>query len=330
MKRIVLTFILVFSVLLPIGVFADDLSLKFDSYGWYEDDINKDDKKEKIWIVPIGGSYRVDKENSSIDMNSFFLSYELVEVLPEPEYIKGRPIYSYNISIGTMKDLEWYGSLCTFVGSGEYAGPDTEYYFDRTEMIYVDMGSKNDDLSFGDLAAGIFSGNYPMTDPVPKDFYCITALKKGTAEELKAWYFKVLPYEYAAPANVSATVCGRDVTFNAYNIKGSNYFRIRDLAAAFKGTGYAFSVEPDQMGGVRIRRGKQCSDVISAEGMGMVNVNAVHSNGGIISFDDEKLASKSVECYSINGYNHYKIRDIAAILGFEVIYDSATGRIECR
>lgn len=323
-KLLILT--LVFSVLLSVDVFAYDLNIKFDSYGWYEDDINNDGTVEKVWIVPVGGSYKVDRENSSVDMDSFILSYGMIEVLPEPEYINGHLIHSFNINIGTMKGLEWYGSIYTSIGSGTYDGPDTEYFFDRTEMIYVDMGDNSESLTFSDFASGIFSGSYPMTDPIPKDYYCLSAMKKDTAEELKTWYFKVLPYEYAAPANINATVCDSDVTFNAYNIKGYNYFKIRDLAAAFKDTQYAFNVEWSELG-IRIRAGEECNDVISAENMGKEYVHAVHSNGGIISMDD---ACKSVECFNINGYNYYKIRDLAALLGFEVSYNSTTGEIECK
>lgn len=109
MKKFVFVLSFVFSAVFATNVFAYDLNLKFDSYGWYEDDINKDGTAEKVWIVPVGGSYKVDKGNSSVDMNSFTLHYEMVEVLPEPEYINGHPIYSYNIDIGTKKGLEWYG-----------------------------------------------------------------------------------------------------------------------------------------------------------------------------------------------------------------------------
>lgn len=329
MKKLALVLAIVFSVILPINVFADDLSIKFDSYGWYKDDVNKDGTMEKVWIVPVGGSYKVDKENSTVGMDSFTLSYTVVDVMPEPMYVKGKPVYVQCIDIGTKKGLEWYGPLTTFVGSGTYEGPDTEYYFDRTEMIYVGMGDNSDSMSFSDLAAGIFSGNYPMTDPIPKDIYCLTAMKKDTSEDFKSWYFKVLPYEYAAPANIKAKVCGSDLTFNAYNIKGYNYFKIRDLAAAFKDTGYAFSVEWSNMG-IRIRRGQESIDEISGGSMAKGYAKATHSYGGVITLDDDEYASKSVECYNINGYNYYKIRDIADLLGFDVNYDSTTGKIECK
>jgi len=117
----------------------------------------------------------------------------------------------YNIDVGTYKGLEWYGSLDTYVGSGVYMGPDTVYYFCKQEMVYVDTGENSGNLSYGDLANGIFSGKYPMTDPIPKDYYCITATKVMEGDTLKTWYFKVLPYEYAAPAKVNAEICGRDL-----------------------------------------------------------------------------------------------------------------------
>jgi hypothetical protein len=327
MKKLLSMILLVVLMLLPTDVFAADINITFDSYGSYEDDVNNDGKVERIWIVPVGGSYKVDKARSSVDMHSFNLMYEMIDVLPEPFYINGKPVSVQYINIGTQKGLEWYGSMKTFVGSGKYEGPDTEYYFDKTDITYVGMGTASDNVSFGDLAAAIFSGNYPMSDPVPKDYYCLSAVKKGTAYAIKTWYFKVLPYEYAAPAKVNATVCGSAVAFRAYNIKGYNYFKIRDLAAAFKGTRYAFDVGWDELG-VNIYMGEQSKDVISTQSVGTEFAQAVHSNGGILHKGDEDVVS--VECYMINGYNYYKIRDIAAFLGFAVNYDSATGKIDCQ
>lgn len=310
----------------PTSVKIADITLDFDSYGSYEDDVDHDGVKETVWIVPIGGSYKVDKTRSSIDMNSFDLMYDMIDILPEPLYIKGKPHYVQYMNVGTQKGLEWYGSLNTFVGCGMYEGPDTEYYFDMMEIIYVDMGPDSENCSFSDLAAAIFNGKYPMSDPVPKEFYCLSAVKKGTADALKTWYFKVLPYEYASPEKVNATVCGSDVTFHTYNIKGYNYFNIRDLAAAFKGTRYAFDVEWDQLGG-EIYMGRQSNDVICTESLGTEAMHAVHSNGGILTKGDD---IKLMECYMINDSNYYKISDLAAFLGFNVNYDSITGKIYCQ
>jgi hypothetical protein len=326
MKKLIFLLIFIVFVFLPADAFAYDITLNFDSYGSYEDDVNCDGTKERVWIVHVGGSYKVDKARSSADLNSINLMYEMIDVLPEPIIINGRPHSVQYIDIGTKKGLEWYGSLKTFVGSGTYEGPDTEYYFDKADITYVDTGTTGGNDSFGDLAAAIFSGKYPMSDPVPKEFYSLSAVKKGTADAIQTWYFKVLPYEYAAPATVKASVCGRDESFRAYNIKGYNYFKIRDLAAAFKGTRYGFDVGWDEMG-VNILTGEQSKDVISTESLGTEAAHAVHSNGGILHKGDDVV---SVECYMINGYNYYKIRDIAAFLGFAVDYDSKTGKIDCQ
>lgn len=318
--------IFVFYLFLPGEAFAYDLNIKFDSYGSYQDDINCDGVRETIWIVPLGGSYKVDKVHSSVDMQSFNLMYEMIDVLPQPISINGRLHYVQYMDMGTMKGLEWYGSMTTFVGCGTYEGPDTEYYFHKADITYVDMGADSEGKSYSDLAAAIFSGKYPMSDPVPKEFYSLSAVKKGTADALKTWYFKVLPYEYASPGKVNATVCGSDVVFGAYNIKGYNYFKIRDLAAAFKDTNYAFDVGWDELG-VNIFLNQQSKDVISTESLGTEFAHAVHSNGGILSKGDDVV---SVECYKINGYNYYKVRDVAAFLGFNVSYDSITGKIYCQ
>lgn len=326
MKKLMFLMILIIAAFLPSEAFAYGITLNFDSYGSYEDDVNGDGTKENVWIVPVGGSYQIDKARSSADLNSLSLMYEMIDVLPEPIYINGHPHSVQYIDIGTKKGLEWYGSLKTFVGSGTYEGPDTEYYFDKTDITYVDTGTTSGNASFNDLAAAILSGNDPMSDPVPKEFYRLSAVKKGTADPIQTWYFKVMPYEYAAPSTVKASVFGSGETFRVYNIKGYNYFKIRDLAAAFKGTRYAFDVGWDNLG-VNILMGEQSKDAISTESLGTDFVHAVHSNGGILTKGDDVV---SVECFMINGSNYYKIRDLAAFLGFTVTYDSKTGKINCQ
>lgn len=327
MKKFLFIYILVVSVLLPVNiVFADEINIIFDSYGSYKDDVNADGTIDEIWIVPYGGSYKIDKAHSSVDLNNISLMYEMIDVLPQPITIKGHSHSVQYINIGTMKGLEWYGSGATFVGCGTYEGPDTEYYFTKTDITYVDMGESSDNLSYSDLVSAMFSGNYPMSDPVPKEFYSLSAVKKGTADAIKTWYFKVLPYEYAAPGKIDATICGNDVAFRTYNIKGYNYFKLRDLAAALKDTRYAFDVGWDELG-VNLFMGEQSDDVISTESLGTEFAHAVHSNGGILRKGDDIV---SVECYKINDSNYYKIRDIAAFLGFDVSYDSNTGEIHCQ
>ena len=49
----------------------------------------------------------------------------------------------------------------------------------------------------------------------------------------------------AQPTAYNVLVGGRHVAFDAYNIIGSNYFKLRDLAYVLAGTGKQFSVECD-------------------------------------------------------------------------------------
>lgn len=111
-------------------------------------------------------------------------------------------------------------------------------------------------------------------------------------------------------------------TFNTY---GYNYFKKRDLAAALSNANYAYNVEMEILG-LNIHKGES-NDVISDESLGSEYAHAVHSNGGIITLDDDTC--KSVECFNINGYNYYKIRDIADVLGFKTDYDNFSGKIVC-
>jgi hypothetical protein len=109
---------------------------------------------------------------------------------------------------------------------------------------------------------------------------------------------------------------------SVYKVHGYNYFRLRDIAAALKDTKYSFSVGFDaESKTVYITTGKdytllgtELKDNVTAAAEAIVSGWKLMVNG----------VEKTVSVYNIDGYNYYKLRDLAAIIGFGVDYNDDT------
>ena len=130
----------------------------------------------------------------------------------------------------------------------------------------------------------------------------------------------------AIPGTSKVTVNGSAVTFEAYNINGSNYIKLRDLAAALEGTAKQFEITYNSSGNaINMISGRSYTAVggeLKASGK-TASVTATLSTA-TVTLDDQKI---SLTAYIIGGYNYFKLRDVASALDFGVTYDSTTGTI---
>lgn len=133
-------------------------------------------------------------------------------------------------------------------------------------------------------------------------------------------------------SNVSATATAAkvlvddvEVAFEAYNIDGSNYFKLRDLAEVLNGTNTQFSVSWDS----------------TNKAIALTSGDGYTSVGGELAAGDgqSKSASlstsplycdgvvQSLNAYLIEGNTYFKLRDLGDLMGFGVGWDGAQGLI---
>ncbi|MDR2355327.1 MAG: hypothetical protein LBE16_03935 [Clostridiales Family XIII bacterium] len=157
-----------------------------------------------------------------------------------------------------------------------------------------------------DAALEAFAADHATTDP-----------------EWELWW---LPSAAPVPAGSfagSVFVDGVLTVSGVYNIDGSNYFKLRDLASMLANSDLAFGVGWDEASKtVSIRtdepyapEGTELAGGAGTNGMAVLPEMTVEIDGKAVY----------LEVYNINGSNYFKLRDMAARIGFSVDYD-ATAR----
>ncbi|MBC7958417.1 MAG: hypothetical protein H7X94_00995, partial [Vallitaleaceae bacterium] len=137
--------------------------------------------------------------------------------------------------------------------------------------------------------------------------------------------FKI-PAPSALPTSSKVLVDGKAISFEAYNINGSNYFKLRDLAMAVNGTEKQFEVGWDGTKHTINITINKAYTITGAELTVSSNPTAkeakpttskVYVNGIEVSFTG----------YNISGNNYFKLRDIGKTIDFEVMWDGNTNTI---
>ena len=128
----------------------------------------------------------------------------------------------------------------------------------------------------------------------------------------------------ASPTNDKLTVNGTAADPTVYKIDGSNYFKIRDVAALLNGTEKQFAVGYDgEKNSVTATTGqgyaKQSGDLAGAATGG--DKTAAPSNDTVY-VDGQKI---DAEVYKIDGGNYFKLRDLGKALNFYVGWSEAQG-----
>lgn len=129
----------------------------------------------------------------------------------------------------------------------------------------------------------------------------------------------------AVPSKSAVLVNGREVAFYAYNIKGNNYFKLRDLAFTLNGSKAQFEVTWNQdLGAILMTSGErytltggEMETGSSTSQIGMLNSSKLYLDGQAVD----------LTAYTIQGSNYFKLRDIGALFNFSVEWDGANEKV---
>lgn len=126
----------------------------------------------------------------------------------------------------------------------------------------------------------------------------------------------------ALPTNSKVLVNGAETSFDAYNINGNNYFKLRDLATVVNGTEKQFEVEWDsEKNAINLvsdksytTAGGEMTEGDGKEKTGNLNTAKIYKDGEEIE----------LTAYNINDNNYFKLRDIAQAFNIGITWDNLT------
>ncbi len=129
----------------------------------------------------------------------------------------------------------------------------------------------------------------------------------------------------ALSTTAKVLVNGKEIDFEAYNIDGNNYFKLRDLAKVVTGTEKQFEITWDQeKKAVNMISNKEYTAVGGElEKKDVKDEKATLSNS-VIYKDGEKVDLKA---YLIKGNNYFKLRDVAKAFDIGIGWDNQTKTI---
>ena len=129
----------------------------------------------------------------------------------------------------------------------------------------------------------------------------------------------------ASPTSSTVYVNGEAVAFQAYNIEDFNYFKLRDIAFALNDTGKQFEVTWDaEKSLIDMLAGKAYTSDGSELSAGDEGVKAAVSTAAIVALDGTVV---ELECYNIDGFNYFKLRDLGATINFGIGWDGTANAI---
>jgi len=163
-----------------------------------------------------------------------------------------------------------------------------------------------------------FANNSQVSDDCDIGIYIIVEGQASTAPAAPAT-------EKAVPTKSTVLVNGKSIAFDAYNIKGNNYFKLRDLAQAVNNTEKNFEVTWDgQNNAINLISNKPYTPVGGELAKGDGQTKVANPTTSKIYKDGQEI---SLTAYNIKGNNYFKLRDIAKAFDIGVTWDSKTNTV---
>lgn len=117
---------------------------------------------------------------------------------------------------------------------------------------------------------------------------------------------------------------GKEVRLDAYNINYNNYFKLRDIADLLNDTGNKFSISVSS-GQIHVRTGEAYLPV-----GGECVIGADRSATCVVSSWNLMVNGEAryLKCYNLGQNNYFQIRELGALLGFDVAFDAVTSSVQ--
>ena len=126
------------------------------------------------------------------------------------------------------------------------------------------------------------------------------------------------------PSDAILSINGNNINVSGFNIDGSNYYKIRDIAMVLRGTDAKFEVLwNDSAKAIEITTNHIYSP-IGNELYHKEDYREINKVTSDLTVDGEKIF---LDGYNIDGSTYFKVRDIGEIAGFETGWDASNQTI---
>ena len=149
--------------------------------------------------------------------------------------------------------------------------------------------------------------------------------EEGAEEEVPVGIVPISAFVIPEPENVQVSnqalsIDGELVEAAAYNIDGSNYFKLRDLAALMTGTGSQFNVDYDAPNMI-VTAGEAYTPIDGDLVTGEDKSDTCVPSKQVLLVNGEQV---DILVYNIGGNNYFQLRGLGELVGFKVDYDEET------
>ena len=222
--------------------------------------------------------------------------------------------YAFN-SCGSMKSVTIPASV-TSIGYSTFGNTSVkDVYYSGTEAQWKR-------ISIGEYNSGLLKATIHYNNPMPG-----TSTTPSTPSTPTTPSAPVPTSVVLSPQKLA--VNGKNVNCEKYNIDGSNYFKLRDLAQVLNGTSARFEVGYDAAAStVSITTGAAYTPAGGELAVGVDNSNTAQPSSQAILINGVRHGELTV--YNIGGSNFFQLRELGNILGFEVGYDVSTNTATVR
>jgi len=199
-------------------------------------------------------------------------------------------------------------------------------YFDGEELMNWEVSewvelSSTESITLN--KKGVYKFELSLAERIDDEYEGIGDYYGGTANFTIVISDNSVKGNAATPTNSKITVNGKEVAFEAYTINGSNYFKLRDLAAAVSGTEKQFNVSWDaEHNAIRLTSGqgyKAVGGELTVSNKPSSKVAQPTNSKIIVDGKEVQLTA-----YNIGNSNYFKLRDIADIFNIGVTWNGTT------